>query len=757
MQKLLLFLATFVFLSRLACVPAAAASATVSGLVHTEFGQPIAGATIRLQNASVSLLARTDASGFFDLGSVPAGTFLLTVIAVDYQPVQRTLQTSQSAPTTLDIELSPASSGSVVSLGVVRVNGSLAPSHASALTANIDTQALAEVGAPLSDALAEQIGMTMTRPAGGAPGLPQTPSLRGPDPSETVVDIDGHQVNNGNTGDFDLALFDPSEFQSVQLVYGVGPSSLIGADTQGGAVNFQTLDPSPRPMGLVRLSAGSFNSFSATLESSGTSDRFGYAFVLHRFTTAGEVKGQQVLDNATGVPVTIGSDIAATTDLLKLRYALSESGDYLQVVYRNLTAGRDLSAPLATPLNVSDTGSGATFTVIPGARSDTIAPALDFDVHVALERAKRSASPLFLVARHEDAVSSQSVPADVEALGNPYLINARDRVVDDSLELDGASAVASLTIGYDVRRETLRAPAVLAPGPSEQSRSGRSWVARYEWHPNDKLQLTAGSYINRFDTFGTSVDPRLAVVWSPDTRGVLRASVGTAFRAPLLAERVFNPNLKAERTTEFEVGYERRLGPSSNSGLASLSLYRTNLRDPIFFTVNGSGALTFLKNLGHVVYQGAELRVAQPLTRALALDGEYGIDIAYPVDNPFAFDPAAPNVVAGQQFQGIPPHKARLRLRSQPARGLDSFVELAYESDNNELNRPRYVLLNAGVVAHIHRDDIAVFANNLTDQYAQRFTLPNAGVPYPTPLGPAPTNALSLQGTGVTVTITQRY
>ena len=45
----------------------------------------------------------------------------------------------------------------------------------------------------------------------------------------------------------------------------------------------------------------------------------------------------------------------------------------------------------------------------------------------------------------------------------------------------------------------------------------------------------------------------------------------------------------------------------------------------------------------------------------------------------------------------------------------------------------------------------------LTNRFDDRFTLPGAGVPYATPNGPAPTNAYSLQGRSVTMTLTQRY
>src|SRR5207253_10717912 len=122
----------------------------------------------------------------------------------------------------------------------------------------------------LSSQLAQQVAVTMTRQMGGAPGLPQSASIRGPDPSETAIEIDGHQINNSSTGDFDLELMDPAQYSDVQIVYGIGPSSLLGANTQGGTINFRTLEPTSDDRGLLRLSIGSFATYAETAQATGT-------------------------------------------------------------------------------------------------------------------------------------------------------------------------------------------------------------------------------------------------------------------------------------------------------------------------------------------------------------------------------------------------------------------------------------------------------------------------------------------------------
>jgi outer membrane receptor protein involved in Fe transport len=359
-----------------------------------------------------------------------------------------------------------------------------------------------------------------------------------------------------------------------------------------------------------------------------------------------------------------------------------------------------------------------------------------------------------IVARHLSSLSIQSI-SNIDPALNPYLIDQRDRIDDDSIEYDNDTATATITLEADVRRELLDAPAALAPGPPSAAQTQRSIVGRSVWSPTSHLHYTAALYLSRYDTFGSSEDPRVSFVWSPTASAVLRMSMGTAFRAPLLTERAFNPTLTAERTTEYELGYEVRVGSGTRAGTAALNLYRTNLRDPIFFNLNAAGRLTFLANLGRVVYQGAGVSYDAPLTGDTTLHARYGVDIAYPIDNPFAHDPAAPNVVAGQQFQGIPPRKASLGLDHRAGR-FDTGFEAAYTTANNPLNRPAYVSLNANTGLTMGRSALALQVLNLTNEFDDRFTLPNAGTPYPTPFGLAPTNAYSLPGRSVTLTFTQK-
>lgn len=757
---------TAIFVASIAAVTAwsacmtyalAADTGTLRGVVTDTSGRAVAGAHVTAVLARSSFAAVSAADGSFTIASMPQGVYTIDVTAKGFQRLGgQIVEVSADETSVVSLALSPSSASAMATLGRVTVNGSHALSTASAPTTDLEPQDLAGRGVEqLSQILGNQIALTLTRQMGGAPGLPESASIRGPDPSETVVDIDGHQVNNSNTGDFDLELMDPAEYSSVQVVYGIGPSSLVGANTQGGAINFRTIEPTTDDHGLLRFTAGSFGTFGETAQATGTDGQFGYALSWHHYTTQGETRDFSVIDSKTGLPTELGSGVNSLSTLAKLRYTLDGGLGFAEVTYRNTTASRDISAGLSTPVDPASSGEGAAFVTARGASDETNAPAFGVDLSLPVGKLDASgAAPATLVARHLTSTSDESTP-NVDPALNPYLIDQRDQINDDSLEYDRYAGDSTFTLEGDVRHEQLTAPFVLAPGPGTQAQTQRSFVARDEWNPTSHLHYTLAAYASRYDTFGSSIDPRVAIVWTPSANAVLRASVGSGFRAPLLAERAFNPTLTAERTTEYELGYQTRLGDGERPVSGELNLYRTNLRDPIFFTLKPDGSLSFLENLGRVVYQGAELRFDAPLDGRTELQAAYGIDIAYPVDNPFARDPAAPNVVAGEQFQSIPPHKATLSAIHDQS-GLLERLDATYESSNNELNRPAYALFDATVAKTFGQTQVALSALNLTNQFDDRFTLPSAGVPYPTPGGLSPTDAFSLQGRSVSITITHR-
>ncbi len=740
----------------------------VVGVVTDASGAGIPDARISLKAGMRTLQTVSGESGRFVFSGVEAATYIVSVDAKGYSSLGGRLVTiAAGTTTTIALTLEHASAGSIATLGSVLVNGHQTVSTAPAPTAVVDPQRLAALGIQnVTDDLAQQMALTMTRPAGGAPGLPQTASLRGPDPSETLIDIDGHVMNNANNGDYDLELLDPSEFSEIQVVYGVGPESLGGANMQGGTINFHTIDPTLQDHGLLRLSAGSFDTSSYTLQATGTADqRLGYALDLHHYYSAGAVNDYLVSfqpDPASPAveQTTIGSAINATSMLGKLRYSFGPSGGFIEATYWNTIAYRDLSAPLSFPNNPQSFTQGSLFTAFPGASASSISPAYGLDLQLPLgDRGSTGIAPSGLTVRHLTSLAAESVP-NLPPGYNTYLLDDRDMLYDNSAQWDRYLSNATISVFADFRQEQLTLPpsAPFAPGVFEQSQNQATYAARAQWDPTSHLHYDAVLYSSRYSTFGTSTDPRLAFVWTPSGDSMIRCSYGTGFTPPTLTQTALNPDLVSEHTAEYEVGYQHHFRGSHLAPTVEVDAYHTNLRDPVYFAPSTNPALgqfSYVENIGNTVYTGGELRVDEQISPSAVFKASYGIGIAYPVINPATVNSAAPPLVAGEQFQSVPPHKALFSVEGRVGQRFSYTAGAGWESENNDLNRPSFWLYNASIGEQFDRTQLSLGAQNLGNEYADKFTLINMGPTYALPTGLTPTNAYSLPGLTLAFTVTQ--
>jgi len=613
----------------------------VTGSVTSSDGVPIRNAVVSLQGAGKSPSGRTDRAGHFSIPDLAPGTYAIRVIAAGFDPLgPRPIGVQRLATTDIALAL-VRSSSSLATIGRVQAGGGEAISTSSAPVSTINPQTYAAEGyTRISDVLQDDMSTTLVHPAGGGSTvLPTSVALRGPDPTETLVDIDGHPVNSGNTGDFDLSLLDPADYSSIELVKGISPSSLVGPDTIDGAINIRTLEPTLAPHGLLRLSAGSFNSFAQTLQSTGTQGRLGYALSLHSTTTSGDVNGP-VFDSNTGQPAQVGSSVDGRTALGKLRYAIGNNGGYAELSFHDQGALRDISAALSSYPDPAVSGLPG-LPVVAGFEGSSLQShnaGYGLDVRVPLGPTNSvGAEPASILFRHYSSIVSQSVFGP--AAGTlPYLYNDRDLSGENSLEFDKQFSNGSLTLQYSIRNEDLtvtnfstgdinlesvvrrsvvgplsldrRMPSALfsadsaaadqisaSPGAdtTQLGQTQRAAVLRYTYDPTAKLHLTAAAYYSDYSTFGRYTDPRFGFVYTPDSRSALRFSVGTTYQAPQLPELYVpsvlpapingvittgNPNLQPDHATEYGLGASHVFQTGLHQTDASVDLYRVNLRAP---------------------------------------------------------------------------------------------------------------------------------------------------------------------------------
>ncbi len=588
----------FGILALVSRLPAAAQSADagIAGTITASDGTPVAGARIELASANGSARSTSDSGGHFVLTGLPGGTYQLYASAPGYASISHRTVTLARDGATLALVLQRATTSSLAVIGQVRANAGETVSTSSAPSVSLSAQNAAEAGVTsVSDMVWNQLATTPVIPLGGGSNATVSFALRGPDPTETVVDIDGHSVNNGNTGDFDLSLIDPAALQSVQLVYGISPSSLVGPNTLGGAINILTLEPTTTPHLFLRGFGGSFGSFGETIQGTGSSDRFGYAFSLHRATSSGQVN-QSVLagQDAAAPPAddqtiqSVGSGYFGESALAKLRYQIggNDGYGYLQLYYRGSVVNKDESALLtnywppgfngggdddavhvtnARPSDDDDNTAGG-FQSFAGTALASHQGNYGFDAQIPLGAEKMDGAPATIVQfSHLTSLAAQTVSGPgADTL--PYLYDQSDLLGDDWLQIDHHFQTGVLSFKYDLGTESLTTNYVqgqvtaesvyqhgasFARSPMDDdappvqtiplSQTTRSAVLRYDGDPTSHIHYSLAGYLSNYSTFGSSFDPRAGFVWTPSGNTAVRASVGTTFQTPQLSELVVPP------------------------------------------------------------------------------------------------------------------------------------------------------------------------------------------------------------------------
>jgi outer membrane receptor protein involved in Fe transport len=773
----------------------AAGAGDLKATVTSIAGTPIAGATIRLIGSGGRYTFTSDEQGRFG-GSVAAGTYVLSARARGYMPIAATtVFVGPDRVTAIDVSMTLSQASSIGVLGRVTVNGAEAVSTSPSHVVTVSAKLAAERGVTrVTDMLTDELSTTIVPVAGGGFNAPSAVALRGPDPSETLVEIDGHQVNNGNAGAFDVSLLDPADLQSVEIAYGIAPTSLFGPDTLGGAVNIQTLEPTQSPQSLLRFSAGSYGTFGQTAQTTGTSGDVGYALSIHRITSTGEIHDFPFA--ADGVDGVVGDGSDATSSIVKLRYGLDRGEGFVGVSLRDQAVYRDLSAVLTSLGSDGQSGAGS---ALLGHNS-----AYGFDAQVPLgAAATRGTVQSTALFRHLTSLVAQSSEGPA-SMASPFLYNSRDVITDDTLELTHSLERGVLTIRFAAQSESLATDyipgsvssdivaarpivAVIRPADSPIPGSGiqpttfgqtsHSLGALYAWDPTAKLHYSLAAYLSDYSTFGRSFDPRTGFVWTPDPASALRASLGTTFQSPQLPSlfvppvlpppvngyiSIGNPHLGPDRATEYDLGYDHFFPAAQGSPNVSFDLYRSDLRNAITTYIPPTTCpapptgpppcLSYPVNAGAQVYTGAEVHAAVPLRGDVALRVGFGVDSVYLTQVPaFAQDGT---LVTGEQTLGVPLHKATLSIEKDTHAAFAWYARVLYEGEYNEFNRPPFATLGAGATLHRRDFDIGLYGSNLTNVYDDKFTQLNGGVPYDGVTGPFPTDALPLAGRVETFVVT---
>ncbi|HTG02102.1 MAG TPA: TonB-dependent receptor [Nitrospirota bacterium] len=176
--------------------------------------------------------------------------------------------------------------------------------------------------------------------------------------------------------------------------------------------------------------------------------------------------------------------------------------------------------------------------------------------------------------------------------------------------------------------------------------------AQDEYALNKNVTLFAGLRYDQYDTFGDTTNPRLALIFTPWERGVVKFVYGTAFRAPTPFElyynsptNIANPDLKPEKIRTSELVFEQYV---SEHLRASASLFEYHISNLINQT-EASPGVTVFKNFDQIKAHGIEVEIEDRW--ASGVEGRFSYTLQKATDS-----------VSGTVLSNSPEHLAKLNV-----------------------------------------------------------------------------------------------
>ena len=280
-------------------------------------------------------------------------------------------------------------------------------------------------------------------------------------------------------------------------------------------------------------------------------------------------------------------------------------------------------------------------------------------------------------------------PSDFTAVSPNNVVN------DDSGRARwwGAEAGASRTffnsfrfaLGAEVRQGTELRQRNYSGNPSEgflDVASEQLVLGAYadgRWEITKSLSLSAGLRWDHDDSFGSTVNPRAALIWKPLEGTTLKLLYGQAYRAPNIyqldysaLEQQTNPALEPETIRTYELVAEQYVGTHWRG---SVSLFRNEISGLI--DTADAGEFILFDNVNDARVHGAELEVEGKWGNGLLLRASYARQEAV-------------DALTGGQIVNAPENifKAHVSVPLFREKVFGS-VELLYGSDRYTLNRAR--------------------------------------------------------------------
>jgi iron complex outermembrane receptor protein/vitamin B12 transporter len=632
----------------------------VTGTVVDQSGAPVPRVLIEIGNPKGPVVASslTDQRGrfAFDLAD---GSYTLNATATGLAPIKH-----------LSFDVSAITRPINLTMAIAAINQSIV------VTATRTEAPLTQVGSnttvirgddlqkggflSVADVLRRVPGLAVAQ--NGSNGQLASLFMRGGESDYTKVLIDGIPANDPG-GSFNFANLSAASIDRIEIVRGP-QSALFGSDAMAGVIQIFTrrgasegLEPRPD----IAVEGGSLATFRYQAGIGGKGERFDYAASFARMDTDNNVLNGSFND-------------AAVSGNLGFRPSHKSQ---LRIVFRS-DAGR-AGVPGQWAFHRPDPdqfyrhrslAGGVTFTYI---STPSWLQTLSYAVNDSRQYS-------------EDRIDNGSFVSSYRGRMAPFasydfafqtLNQSRRQKISYQNEISLGHA-HRITSGVEYEREdgTVGDP---RNEPLVAVRNNAGGFFQDEWFLHKRLFATAGVRVEHNGSFALAAAPRLSLAWharqpAPDSLLSLtkiKANFGTGIKEPTLVESFSkspyfqgNPDLKAEKSTSYDVGIEQYF--SNGKGAVEVSFFENRFRNQIdFITTDYSTFAGTFFNIGKTRARGIETNFQQSFGRYVELSGSYTFLDSVVLENIAAFDPA---LAQGQPLLRRPRHSGYLDLKWKPGR-----------------------------------------------------------------------------------------
>ncbi len=499
----------------------------------------------------------------------------------------------------------------------------------------------------VDEALRQVPGVEIRR--SGSLGKTTSISIRGTNPSQVQVLVDGVRVKSPTLGQAELSDFSPDLIDRIEIIRGP-QSTLYGADAIGGVINIITKKGKGPFSATVEQEVGNYDTLHSRGTVSGAWQVFDYALSASHLESNGQFQNDGASENA--VSLRLGAALPANSSVsFTLRW--NETNTDLPTKFLTVPLPRN---PIIdhNDTNLSDTRIiGLSAHTHPVSWWESEARVGEYhNTNIFIDLPDFGFGCAFPPCEFPSRISVGRQEA--EWVNHFHL-----------------GTWSTSTFGLELRHETADSQGAFPFAAESDTRSG---FFQQTFRALDRLFMSGGVRVEDSSQFGRSTTERGSLSYLIKETGTrIRGGAGSGFRAPTFNDLFFpgfsDATLKPERSFSYDFGVDQRVW--SDRIRLGLTYFQNDVRDLISFVFTTTAPFVKGVNIGHARSAGIEFTSETDLTDTLTL----GVNYTYTDSE---------NLAINQLLPREPRHRWNGRLTWRPVPRLTLFTEVTAVTEQFE-------------------------------------------------------------------------